>query len=85
MQHLQEKPSRPAREPSLLHGRENVSLVCSVLVLFFFTFHALGLLAASLAVTCHRVLMLPYGVCSVWSRRERSVVLCRSMILSALK
>lgn len=28
---------------------ENVSLVCSVLVLFFFTFHALGLLAASLA------------------------------------
>lgn len=49
MQHLQEKPSLPAREPSLLHGRENVSLVCSVLVLFFFTFHALGLLAASLA------------------------------------
>lgn len=49
VQHLQEKPSRPAREPSLLHGRENVSLVCSVLVLFFFTFHALGLLAASLA------------------------------------
>lgn len=49
VQHLQEKPSRPAREPSLLHGWENVSLVCSVLVLFFFTFHALGLLAASLA------------------------------------